>query len=86
MVSEGQLSNCSACASHCNDVSRCSAWALEKVVLASQLQHLGSVVAAHGFWSTGSVVVAHGCSFSGAGRIFLDQGSYPCLLHWQVNS
>ena len=35
-------------------------------------------------WSRGSG--AHGLSRSAAGGIFLDQGSNPCLLHWQVDS
>ena len=35
---------------------------------------------------TGSVVVAHGLSCSKACGIFLDQGSNPCPLHWQVDS
>ena len=36
--------------------------------------------------STGSIVVAqgHGCSM--ACRIFLNQGSNPCPLHWQADS
>ena len=33
-----------------------------------------------------SVVVAHGLSCSAACGIFLDQGSNPCLLHWQADS
>ena len=33
-----------------------------------------------------SVVVAHGLSCSAACRIFLDQGSNPCPLHWQADS
>ena len=33
-----------------------------------------------------SVVVAHGLSSSAACGIFLDQGSNPCPLHWQVDS
>ena len=42
-------------------------------------------------WSTGcrhvgSVVVAHGLSCSTACRIFPDQGSNPCPLHWQAYS
>ena len=42
-------------------------------------------------WSTGSrragsVVVAHGPSCSVACGIFPDQGSNPCLLHWQADS
>ena len=36
--------------------------------------------------SAGSVVVAHGLRCSTACGIFLDQGSNPCLLHWQVDS
>ena len=35
---------------------------------------------------TGSVVVAHGPSCSAACRIFPDQGSNPCPLHWQADS
>ena len=34
----------------------------------------------------GSVVVAHGPSCSAACRIFPDQGSNPCPLHWQADS
>ena len=34
----------------------------------------------------GSVVVAHGPSHSAACGIFPDQGSNPCLLHWQADS
>ena len=42
-------------------------------------------------WSTGSrragsVVVAHGPSCSAACGIFPNQGSNPCLLHWQADS
>ena len=33
-----------------------------------------------------SVVVAHGLSCSTACGIFLDQGSNPCTLRWQVDS
>ena len=43
-------------------------------------------VEVHGLWGTGSVVVAHRLSCSTACRIFLDQGSNLCLLHWQVDS
>ena len=45
-----------------------------------------SVFETHGLWSPGSVVVAHGLSSSAAGGIFLNQGSNPFLLHWQVDS
>ena len=48
-----------------------------------QLQYLGSVVVAPRHQSTGSVVVAQGLSCSMMYRIFPDQGSNPCLLHWQ---
>ena len=34
----------------------------------------------------GSVVVAHGPTCSAACGIFPDQGSNPCLLHWQADS
>ena len=34
----------------------------------------------------GSVIVAHGPSCSVACGIFPDQGSNPCLLHWQADS
>ena len=36
--------------------------------------------------SKGSVVVAHGLSCCVVHGIFLDQGSNPCSLHWQVDS
>ena len=45
-----------------------------------------SIVAASGPQSTGSIVVVHGLSCFTACGIFLDQGSNPCLLHWQVDS
>ena len=45
-----------------------------------------SVIAVPGLDSTGSIVVAHGLSCSEACGIFLDQGSNPRLLHWQVDS
>ena len=51
-----------------------------------QLQHVGSVVVAHGLQNAGSVVVAHGLSCSAACGIFPDQGSNLCPLHWQVDS
>ena len=44
-----------------------------------------SVAAAAGLWCTGSVVVAHRLSCSAACGIFPDQGSNPCLLHWQAD-
>ena len=36
--------------------------------------------------SVGSVAVVHGLNCSEACGIFPDQGSNPCLLHWQVDS
>ena len=33
-----------------------------------------------------STVVAHGLSCSAACGVFLDEGSKPCLLHWQADS
>ena len=51
-----------------------------------QLQHVGSVVVAHGLQSTGSVVVVHGLSCPAACGIFPDQGSNPCPLRWQADS
>ena len=48
------------------------------------LQHGVSVLAVPGLSSAGSTVVAHGlCCACG---IFPDQGSNPCLLHWQADS
>ena len=44
------------------------------------------VVVAPGLWITSSIVVAHGFSCSLACGFFLDQGSNPCLLHWQEDS
>ena len=49
-------------------------------------RHLGSVVVAHRPQSAGSVVVAHGFSCSEACRIFPDQSSKLCPLHWQADS
>ena len=46
----------------------------------------GSVVVAWGLWSRGSVFVACGLSCSAAWRVYPDQGSNWCFLHWQVNS
>ena len=46
---------------------------------------LASVAVACRLWSTGSIAVVHWLSYSACG-IFPDQGSNPCLLHWQVDS
>ena len=53
---------------------------------ASVWQHMGSVVVAAGLWSTGSIVGVRWLSCSTTCGIFPDQGSNPCLLHWQVDS
>ena len=45
-----------------------------------------SLVAERGLSRTGSIVVELRLSCSAAHEIFLDQGSNPCLLHWQVDS
>ena len=54
--------------------SRCTGLSLSWPLL---LQSTGSRRA-------GSVIVAHGPSCSAACRIFPDQGSNPCPLHWQA--
>ena len=71
------LSGYSAWASHCGGFSCCRAQALGCP---------SSVVVAPGPWSTGSVVAMHGLNCSSACGIFPDQGSNPCLVHWQVDS
>ena len=45
-----------------------------------------SLVAQHGLWGTGSVVVTQELGCPTACGMFLDQGSNPCPLHWQVDS
>ena len=45
-----------------------------------------SVAVAQEIQSTGSIAVANRLSCSTACGIFLDQGSNPCLLNWQVDS
>ena len=56
--------------------SRCAGLSLSRPLL---LRSTGSRRA-------GSVVGAHGPSCSAACRIFPDQGSNPCPLHWQADS
>ena len=60
---------------------RCSLLARRRLLIT-----VASLVAALGRPSPGSAVVAHGISCSAAGGILPDQGSDPCLLHWQVDS
>ena len=74
---QGLFCSCSAWTSHCGGFSCCIAWALG---------HVGSGVVAPRLWGTASVVVAHELSCSKACGIFLNQGSNPCPLHWQVGS
>ena len=45
-----------------------------------------AVVAVPGLESTASGVVMHGLRCSESCRIFPNQGSNPCLLHWQADS
>ena len=47
---------------------------------------LASVAAAPRLWRTGAVTLSHGLSCSESCRIFPDQGSNLCLLHWQAYS
>lgn len=69
-------------ASHRGGFSGCGARALGR--LASELQHVISVVAAPGLSSTASGVVAQGLRCPEACGIFPDQGWNPRLLHWQA--
>ena len=80
----GLISSCSTQASHCGCFSYCSVWALENRVSVAVVQ--GSVAVVPGLESTGSIVVAYGLSCPKGCGIFPDQGSNPCLLHWQADS
>ena len=73
----GATLHCGAQASHCGGFSCYRARALGV---------RASVVVAHGPSSAGSVVVAHELICSVACGIFPEQGSNPCLLHWQADS
>ena len=73
----GGYPSCGVLSSHCGGFSCCGAQALG---------HVGSVVMVPRLWDTGSVVVAYGLSCSAACGIFLDEGSNPHLLRWQVDS
>ena len=74
-------------APHCSGFSCCRACA-SRAHRPQQLGHMGSVVAAvvPGLQSTSSTVVAHGLSCSETCGVFPDQGSNPCLLHWQAET
>ena len=56
------------------------------VAVCGFLTEVSCLVAEHGLWSRGSIAVAHGLSCFMAYRMFLDQGSNLCLLHWQADS
>ena len=47
---------------------------------------VASPVVEHRLQNSGSVIMAHRFSSSEACGIFLDQGSNPCTMHWQVES
>ena len=81
---QGLLSSCSIQASHCSGFSCCGAQVLGSTGF--NCCHMGSVVAVPGLESTGSIVVVHWLSCSAACGFFPDQGSNPCLLHWQADS
>ena len=80
----GLLSSCGAWASYGCGFSCCRA----------RLQGMwASAVAAHGLSSGGSWTLEHRLNICGtrlilllACGLFLDQGSNPCLLHWQADS
>ena len=59
-----------------HSLSRCTGLSLSRPLL---LRDTGSRCG-------GSVIVAHGPSCSAACGILPDQGSNPCLLHWQADS
>ena len=80
----GKLSSCSARA-HCDSFSCCGARALGRQASVAAAHRLSSCRS----WApeqAGSVVVAHRMSCSRVCGIFLDQGSNPYPLHWQVDS
>ena len=57
------------------------------VVECGFLSEMSSLIAEHQLWSPQiSVVAAQGLSWPTARGVFLDQGSNPCLLHWQADS
>ena len=51
-----------------------------------RVSHCISLVGQHRLQCTGSEVVAHGLCCSMVCRIFLHQGSDPCLLNWEADS
>lgn len=73
------LPSCGVLASQCCGFS---CYGEIRVLGRQQLQHVDSVVAS-GLWRTGSIAVAQVVSCR---WLFLDEGSDPCLLHWQADS
>ena len=73
----GALLHCRARVSHCGGFSRCGAQARG---------HTGFSSCSSRALEPGSVVVVHGLSCPAACRIFPDQGSNLCPLHWQADS
>ena len=51
-----------------------------------EFRHVGSTVSTPRLQGTASIVGAHRLSCSPTCGMFLDQGSNPCLLHWQSDS
>ena len=83
--------------SRCHKQALCSCWCVgfslrwlllcssgSRVFEPQQVLHVGSGVVVPWLWS--SMVVWLGLSCSGACGIVLNQGSNPCLLHWQADS
>ena len=78
---QGLLSSCGAWTSHA-----IASLAVEHGLRLQLLRLQGSVVVVLRLWNTASIAAVHGLSCSVACRIFLDQGSNPCLPHWQIDS
>ena len=76
VVQSKGYSSCDTKASSCSSFSCCGA-----VVVGPT----ASVVVAPSLCCTDSVRMVHLLSCSKACEIFLDQGSNPCLLHWQAD-
>ena len=79
------LSSCGEQASPCSGLFHSGAQAIGNKGF-SDCGVRASPVVAPGLQGIGPVVGVHGLSCSAACRIFPDQGSNPCLLHWQVDS
>ena len=72
---------------HCAGFSSCGERGL---IFGAQASHCGNFLRrgaqALALAGRGLRVVAHRLSCSAAYGVFLDQGTNPCLLHWQVDS